>query len=138
MPMVVSPEYKDQFEEPIYQLYESVSDDQTWTALEIAMSDSIRLVNSGVPAEEARQILPNAAAVNIMWTVNARSLLNFFEQRLCNRNVGEMRILANKIWHEVHSYWPDFANLCGPRCYTSGQCNQGRMSCNSFYTEEDR
>ena len=33
-------------------------------------------IESGIPKEEARQVLPNAKAVNLMWTVNARSLVN--------------------------------------------------------------
>ncbi len=98
-----------------------------------------RLVDeNGIKSEEARQVLPNAAAVNILWSVNARSLVNFLEQRLCRRNVEEMQIFAQKIWEEVNDYWPEFADCCGPYCYPSGKCNQGFMSCGHPYTREEK
>jgi thymidylate synthase (FAD) len=40
-----------------------------------------KLLEIGIPAEDSRFILPNAACTNIMVTMNARSLLNFFELR---------------------------------------------------------
>jgi len=52
------------------------------------------LINSGVPKEEARQILIGAKAVNIIWTINARSLMNFLNLRLCKRNVKEMYLFG--------------------------------------------
>lgn len=87
------------------------------------------LQRSGMPKEEARQILPNAMAVNLIWTVNARSLLNFFRQRLCRRNVEEMHIFADKVLAKVIDWWPDFGELMGPPCATDGKCNQGFLSC---------
>jgi len=36
-----------------------------------------KLLEMGIPAEDSRFILPNAACTNIMITMNARSLLNF-------------------------------------------------------------
>jgi len=132
MPTVVHPDYVDEFTEQVYQ-----TDDPDLviglSALEVAMVDYVQMIKNGVPAEEARQILPNAAAVNIIWTVNARSLLNFFEQRLCKRNVAEMQIVAQKIWAEVYNYWPEFAELCGPYCYPTGECNQRKMGCGEPY-----
>ena len=131
MPMVVSKTHRAEFEESLYFLGDS---DYALTAFEVAARDYVQMIDIGVPIEEARQVLPNAAAVTIMWTVNARSLLNFFEQRLCKRNVEEMQIVAQKVWLAVHNHWPEFAELCGPYCFPSGQCNQGKMSCGMPYT----
>ncbi|MFS0841214.1 FAD-dependent thymidylate synthase [Paenibacillus sp. 1P03SA] len=36
---------------------------------------------AGVPAEDARMVLPNAAACNLVLTVNLRALLNFYRKR---------------------------------------------------------
>lgn len=89
-----------------------------------------------MPPEEARQILPNAAAVNLIWTVNARSLANFFEQRLCKRNTAEMVTVAAKIWDKVSHMWPEYAQAVGPACYMYGKCNQGKMSCGEPYSHD--
>ena len=45
------------------------------------------LISMDIPKEEARQILIGAKAVNLMWTINARSLMNFLNLRLCKRNI---------------------------------------------------
>ncbi len=42
-----------------------------------------KLLEVGIPAEDSRFVLPNAACTNIIVTMNARSLLNFFELRCC-------------------------------------------------------
>lgn len=86
------------------------------------------LLRAGAPKEEARQVLPNAATVNMLMTWNARSLLNFFEQRCCNRNVDEMRIFANTFRSLMRQKWPLVMKHAGPPC-TTKECNQGHMQC---------
>jgi len=86
------------------------------------------LVDKGVRKEEARQVLPNAAAVNLLWTVNARSLINFFRQRLCLRNVKEMRMFAQRLLSLAEPTFPELFKHVGPQCY-EGKCKQGKMSC---------
>lgn len=87
------------------------------------------LICEGIPKEEARQILPNAKAVNIMWTVNARSLVNFLNLRMCVRNVAEMISFADIMSLIARSWWPDLFDLVGPDCFMTGHCNQGAMAC---------
>jgi len=84
-------------------------------------------LDAGVPREEARQLLPNAAAVNILWTVNARSLINFLRQRLCRRNVEEMVIFAQEVHHYVSVWWPELFTHVGPPCFMDHHCNQGKL-----------
>jgi thymidylate synthase (FAD) len=88
------------------------------------------LIQNGHPVWEARQILPNAKTCNILFTINARSLINFLNQRLCKRNVPEMQILAQKIQHKAIQWWPTLFNLVGPDCKMRGCCTQGRMQAN--------
>lgn len=90
-------------------------------------------IQEGVPKEEARQILPGAKAVNLIWTINARSLYNFMRLRMCLRNVTEMRVFCDKVFLLVYQWWPEFAEICGPPCYVDGKCNQGFMSCGKKY-----
>lgn len=85
------------------------------------------LISVGIPKEEARQVLPNAKAVNLLWTVNTRSLINFFNQRLCKRNVDEMYYFAQKMRNICLVWWPELFNLVGPDCETLGGCTQGKM-----------
>lgn len=86
-----------------------------------------QLIHDGYPKEEARQILINAKGVNILWTVNARSLLNFFNQRLCKRNVQEMLLFAQRLHERCINWWPTLFKLAGPDCVTLGHCTQGHM-----------
>lgn len=85
------------------------------------------LISTGIPKEEARQVLPNAKGVNILWTVNARSLINFFNQRLCRRNVNEMRIFARKMKAICMTWFPELFYIVGPDCEMLGGCTQGKM-----------
>ena len=87
------------------------------------------LLELGVPKEEARQILPNAAAVNFKWTINARSLQNFMRLRMCLRNVEEIRVFCDKVFSLVQEWWPEYASVLGPPCYIDGKCNQSFMTC---------
>lgn len=140
MPMVVHPDHVDEFKE--YQFTHChtvdalVMDDEYVieydTALEIASKDYNQMVENGVPIYEARMILPNAATVNLMWTINARSLATFLAQRLCKRNVAEMHMFAVKVLDLLNEYWPEYAAVIGPQCRTDW-CKQGKMSCGEPY-----
>lgn len=44
-----------------------------------------KMVDAGIPAEDARYVLPNAAETKIVVTMNIRELLHFFSLRCCNR-----------------------------------------------------
>jgi thymidylate synthase (FAD) len=83
----------------------------------------------GVPPEEARQLLPNACAVNYMVTMDVRNILFFLRQRLCHRNVYEMRIFANILRGLCLIWWPEVFANSGPACFADGKCNQGKMAC---------
>lgn len=85
-----------------------------------------------MPTEEARQVLPNAACVNYLWTIDARNLFYFLRQRLCNRNVTEMRVFANRVLSLVRSHFPELFKLAGPQCY-KGDCKQGFLQCQEKY-----
>jgi thymidylate synthase (FAD) len=50
-------------------------------AMESAQEFYDLLRMNGVPAEDARAVLPNAAACNLVMTANLRSLLDFYGKR---------------------------------------------------------
>ena len=60
-----------------------------------------RLLELGVPKEDARYILPNASKTNLFVTMNARSLTNFFELRLRKDAQWEIRELAKRMLEQV-------------------------------------
>lgn len=78
--------------------------------------------------EDARFILPNACTTKIICTFNARSLLNFFEHRCCNRAQWEIREVADQMLALVKEAAPHIFANAGPGC-VSGACPEGRMSC---------
>ena len=88
-----------------------------------------KLLKMGIPAEDARYILPNATCTNIIVTMNARSLLNFFELRCCLHAQWEIRQLANKMLTEVKKVAPIIFKNAGPSCKSKGICPEHKKDC---------
>jgi thymidylate synthase (FAD) len=88
-----------------------------------------KLLSLKIPAEDARYVLPNATCTNIMVTMNARSLLNFFELRCCLHAQWEIRLLANKMLQEVKKVAPKIFQNSGPSCKTKGICPEKKKTC---------
>jgi thymidylate synthase (FAD) len=82
-----------------------------------------------VDREDARYVLPNACYTSIIFTMNCRSLLNFFELRCCQRAQWEIRTLAWQMLSLVREQAPVLFSTAGPRCERDGTCSQGAMSC---------
>jgi len=88
-----------------------------------------KLLKLKIPAEDARYVLPNATCTNIMVTMNARSLLNFFELRCCLHAQWEIRLLANKMLQEVKKVAPLIFKNAGPSCKTKQLCPEKKKNC---------
>nr|WP_317412576.1 FAD-dependent thymidylate synthase [uncultured Solibaculum sp.] len=78
--------------------------------------------------EDARFVLPNACTTKMMVTMNARSLLNFFSLRCCNRAQWEIREVAWQMLKLVKEVAPHLFATAGPGCLR-GACPEGKMSC---------
>lgn len=78
--------------------------------------------------EDARFVLPNACETKLVMTFNARSLLNFFSERCCDRAQWEIREMANQMLFEVKKIAPVIFRNAGPKC-VRGACPEGEMSC---------
>lgn len=85
--------------------------------------------------EDARFILPNSCGTRLIMTMNARSLLNFFKLRCCNRAQWEIRQLADAMLKLAKQAAPNLFKYAGPSCVT-GKCGEGRMSCGKPRKEE--
>lgn len=91
------------------------------------------LIEMGVVPEDARFVLPNAAATKIVVTMNARALLHFFELRCCKRAQWEIQELANLMLAEVRKIAPIIFEKAGASCITTGICWEGKkMSCGLY------
>ncbi|MEG1894254.1 MAG: FAD-dependent thymidylate synthase [Clostridia bacterium] len=98
-----------------------------------AQMDSVRQfythwLNLGIPAEDARFVLPNAAETRMIMTMNARELLHFFELRCCERAQWEIRRLAWCMLGMAIREAPSLFALGGPPCISSA-CHEGKLSC---------
>lgn len=94
-----------------------------------AGEDYQKLLSLGIPAEDARFVLPNASETKIVMTMNARALTNFLKERMCTRAQWEIRDLANKIYDLVKKAAPEIFEHAGPTCETEAICWQGEMTC---------
>lgn len=88
-----------------------------------------KLLAAGVPAEDARFVLPNAASTSLVVTMNVRSLWHFFELRCCTRAQWEIRALANAMLAEVRKVAPLLFAKAGATCDSMGVCFEGDMCC---------
>lgn len=78
--------------------------------------------------EDARYVLPNAGETKMVFTMNVRSLLNFFKHRDCNRAQWEIRELARLMIIELRKIAPKLFAKCGAGC-RYGKCPEGKMTC---------
>ena len=78
--------------------------------------------------EDARFVLPNACETQMVMTMNARSLMNFFRHRCCNRAQWEIKDVADQMLALVLQVAPNLFKNAGPAC-VSGPCPEGKMTC---------
>lgn len=78
--------------------------------------------------EDARYVFPNACETKMVFTINARSLYNFFHHRCCERAQWEIRELATEMLRLVREVAPILFNNVGPNCL-NGACPEGKMTC---------
>ena len=83
--------------------------------------------------EDARFLLPQAAETRIVFTMNCRSLLNFFEHRCCMRAQWEIRTLAMAMLQECRNVLPVVFATAGAKCERLKYCPEGeRFTCGRY------
>ena len=82
----------------------------------------------GIPAEDARYILPQAMTTSIIFTANARELIHFFRMRCCSRAQWEIRELAISMLKLAKEVAPNIFQDSGPACLVEA-CPEGKMTC---------
>ena len=90
-----------------------------------------------MPKEDARYVLANATETKILVTMNARSLMHFFNLRCCNRAQWEIREMAHRMLELVKPTAPFVFMDAGAPCIR-GNCPEGKMTCGNPYPRVKR
>ncbi len=111
----------------------TISEDEKASAIfENAMKEMAKaykaLSDLGMPAEDARYVLPNACETKIIISMNARELLHFFSLRSCLRAQWEIRQLSDKMLYLAYQAAPAIFKKAGPGCCNKG-CPEGKFTC---------
>jgi thymidylate synthase (FAD) len=81
-----------------------------------------RLVDLGVPKEDARFVLPNACDTVLVTSFNLRQLIHICNERLCSKAQWEIRQLVQEMVKLVD---PDLKFMLVPKC------KSGRIICHT-------
>jgi flavin-dependent thymidylate synthase len=129
-----------QGKEPVYEII------MPWEYLKLPDNDSKRvsflrsvrrdietyeyeLRELGSRRESARYVLPFAYAAGIYhYTINLRSLLNFFGLRLCVRASDEIRSIAAQLYFELLKILPNVRGLVGCRGFALSVCLENNVT----------
>ena len=95
------------------------------------------LLSNSITKEDARFIIPNAAATNIVMTLNFRELNTICSLRLCNRAQWEIHLLFKKIRNIVNEKFSFLGNLLQPKCESLGYCPEFE-SCGRLQRKEEK
>ena len=85
-----------------------------------------RALEAGIPAEDARFILPNAAPTNFHIMVNFAEMLHICDLRLCVRAQWEIRRMVALMRAEIKRVLPEIALFLQPKCGENrmGYCDE--------------
>ena len=74
------------------------------------------LIENGVPAEDARYVLPNACETVLYITMDFRNFFHFLNERLCTRAQKEIRDIAKEMARLAVEACPIIEPYCVPKC----------------------
>jgi flavin-dependent thymidylate synthase len=104
-----------------------------WGEAELHMRHAYgHLIDKGVPAQDARGLLPNNVLTNIMAKFNLRTLHDMAKLRLCTRTQGEYQEVFREMRRlvlEVHPWAEGFMEV---HCVATGTCafpRYGKTEC---------
>ncbi len=86
----------------------------------------IELTEAGIPAEDARAVLPNAAATSMVASLNLREMIHLANLRLCTRAQKEIRMLVKKMCDELIKEEPWLKDYLVPKCDRLGYCDEDK------------
>ena len=96
----VKPEFDDEVDEDVFD-----------KAMQFSAWAYAQLINNGVPAEDARYVLPNACKTTLVMTTNLRELYHFLYLREDSHAQWEIRDLAKALREEVSGISDEWSML---------------------------
>ena len=90
-----------------------------------------KMTEKGIPAEDARFVLPNAATSSLVASLNLREMIHLANLRLCVNAQHEIRNLVKKMCGLVVEKEPWLGEYLVPKCEKNGYCDEIR-SCGRF------
>jgi len=93
----------------------------------------LEMLGAGIPAEDARYVLPSAAETRLVMTMNARELIHVCSLRLCLKAQWEIVELFEEVKAEVERVAPRLGAELKAKCYRLGYCDEAK-SCGIFPT----
>ena len=93
-------------------------------------------VEAGIPAEDARFVLPNAAASSLVASLNLREMIHLAQLRLCSRAQYEIRIMVKAMCDALIAEEPWLKEYLVPKCEAFGFCDEHK-SCGRKITKAE-
>lgn len=84
-----------------------------------------KLLEMGIPKEDARYVLPEGTTTELLLTMNVRELRHFFSLRCCNKAQWEIRELAWEMLERCQDVCPELFKDAGPGCLR-GSCPEAK------------
>jgi thymidylate synthase (FAD) len=96
-----------------------------------SINESYGVLKAYVGKDDARYVLPGAAANHLYAKFNLREIVcAIMPQRLCRRNTPESRGNIQKMCQAmIAAGFEDCISFGGCACVTDGKCDQGKMGC---------
>jgi thymidylate synthase (FAD) len=85
-------------------------------SVEFAYRRYKELIELGIPQEDARYVIPTGTKCRMAMTIDARNLINFLNQRMCNEAQWEVRGVALKMYNHLKKVAPNLARYVKPVC----------------------
>jgi thymidylate synthase (FAD) len=93
------------------------------TSMDQQLETYARLIEAGVPSEDARFVLGQGFHTMYSFYINHRALMGFCGVRMCQKAQWEIRLLANAMAYVIRKNgYPEFASTLTPACYRMGRC----------------
>lgn len=122
-----STHYQDHNGYPHFVSYGMADLQLTHNAINWSMSSYAQVVEK-FGRENARQFLPLSIGTRMIWTVNARALVNFLNLRMCLRNTDEMVLLASQVHYHARKWFFELFTWVDCDCQYH-ECKQLGMRC---------
>lgn len=83
-------------------------------------------IDAGIPAEDARAILPNATSTSIIASLNLRELIHIANLRLCTRAQYEIRMMVKAMCDALLEKEAWLKPYLVPKCERFGFCDEDK------------